>query len=204
MSRFADLTIAQFLDAVSSPTPTPGGGTVAATAGAMGAALLQMVARLPRTRTNSEDERAALAVVSVDLLSLRTELLTLADLDSDAYDEVMRAFTLAKNSEAEKAVRKAAIQQALRAATLVPLKTMQAMVSVLDVARQVAAAGNPAAASDIGVAVELIEAAFNGAAMNVRANLGGVDDDFRQKIQPDLDEAMARFSAARVSKEAAF
>ena len=181
MRRFADLSISAFVDAIASPEPTPGGGTVAAVAGAIGASLLMMVAALPKTRQNTDAEREALAKVRASLTPLRDRLLALADEDSAAYDSVVAAYRLPKGTDEEKSARKAAIQQAMRAATDVPLETLRMTESVVEHGGSVAQFGNPSAASDVRVALELLEAAAAGAAANVETNLTSVDEPAYRK-----------------------
>jgi formiminotetrahydrofolate cyclodeaminase len=181
MPRFGDLSISAFLDALASPEPTPGGGTAAAVAGSIGAALLMMVAGLPKTRGNTDTERVQLTEARAALTSVRERLLALADKDADAYDSVVQAYRLPRTSDDEKAARKRAIAEGLRAATDTPLETLRAIAEAAPHARIVAQYGNPSAASDVRVALELLEAAGAGAAANVEANLGGLHDDIYRK-----------------------
>src|SRR5262245_13061883 len=121
MLRFADHTISAFVDALASPQPTPGGGTAAAVAGSMAAALLMMVAGLPKTRGNTDAERVQLTETRAALSSVRDRLLALADEDTEAYNRVVAAYRLPKSSDAEKAARRQAIADGMRAATETPL-----------------------------------------------------------------------------------
>jgi glutamate formiminotransferase/formiminotetrahydrofolate cyclodeaminase len=177
MPRFADLTVSAFLDALGSSEPTPGGGTAAAVAGAMGTALLMMVAGLPRTRTNVDADKIALSEARAALASIRDRILALADTDSDAYGKVMDAFRLPKASEDDKSARKQAIQAATRGATDAPLETLRTVAEAMTLARVVAERGNPSAASDVRVALELLEAASAGATANVEVNLSSMTDE---------------------------
>ena len=181
MPRFADQTISAFLDALAGPTPTPGGGTASAIAGAIGASLLMMVAGMPKTRGNTDDERAQLAKTRQALTALRDKLVTLADTDADAYSQVTAAYRLLKSTDDEKAVRKAAIQSAMKAATDAPLETLRAICQAMPHAGKVARCGNPSASSDVRVALELLEAAGAGAAANVEINLTSLDDESYRK-----------------------
>lgn len=176
MTRFADMTVAQLLAALASSEPTPGGGTAAAIAGAMGASLLVMVTGLAKSKSNTDDEKAALAAARTAIEPLGARLAQLADADTDSFNAVMAAFRLAKSTDDEKAARTAAIQHALRGATIVPLDTLRACVEALDHGRAVAEHGNRSAASDAGVAIGLLKAAADGAAANVRINLGSLKD----------------------------
>ena len=181
MPRFAEQTISAFTDALASAEPTPGGGTASAVAGAMGVALLMMVAGLNKTRGNNDQERAALQESRAALTSVRDRLLVLADTDTDAYNSLVAAFRLPKASDAEKATRKQAVQQGTRAATDAPLEILRTVVEGIARARSVAQFGNPAASSDVRVAIELLEAAASGAAANVEVNLTALDDEAFKK-----------------------
>ena len=174
--KFADLTVAQFLDALASSDPTPGGGTASAVAGAMATSLLVMVTGLAKSNTNSDEEKSALAAARQALQPLGTTLAALADADAAAFDEVMGAYRLAKATDEEKAARSAAIQKALQGATMAPLHTLRACAKAMAHAGTVAANGNRSAASDVGVALGLLEAAAAGAEANVRINLASVRD----------------------------
>lgn len=174
--KFAEMTVSQFLAALASPDPTPGGGTASAVAGAMGTSLLVMVTGLAKSNTNSDDEKTALAAARGHLGPLVATLSALADADAAAFDEVMGAYRLPKASDEEKAARSAAIQKALQGATTVPLATLRACAGAMAYAGTVAACANRSAVSDVGVAIGLLEAAAAGAEANVRINLGSVRD----------------------------
>ena len=155
-----------------------------------------MVAGLPRTRSNSDSERAALAEARAAILPLRDTLLVLGDRDADAYDRVTNAFRLPKGTDEERIARKAAVQEALRLATLVPRDTARAAVDVVARGKAVARYGNRAAASDVGVALAVLEAALAGAVLNMRTNLESMEDEgFRDEIRHELDELVNRCSA---------
>jgi len=173
---FADMTVARFLDSLASPDPTPGGGTAAAMAGAMGTSLLVMVTALAKSHTNTDDEKACLATARQALQPLMATLSTLADADAAAFDQVMNAYRLPKATAEEKTARSDAIQAALQGATTVPLQTLRACAGAMAHAEAVAACGNRSAVSDVGVAIGLLEAAAAGAEANVRINLGSVRD----------------------------
>lgn len=174
--KFADMTVAQFLDALCSPAPTPGGGTAAAMTGAMAASLLVMVTGLAKSNTNTDEEKAALATARTALHPLVGTLAELADADAASFDAVMHAYRLPKATDVEKAARSAAIQLALQGATVVPLQTLRACAGAMAHAGTVAACGNRSAVSDVGVAIGLLEAAAAGAEANVRINLASVRD----------------------------
>jgi len=174
--RLADRTVTDLLEAFSSPDPTPGGGSAAALAGALGASLLAMVAAMSKTKNGTPEERAALDRARPDLLTRRAHLLDLADRDSAAYDLVVSAYKRPKATDEEKAARKAAIQEAMRVATDVPLETMQACAGLVPLAKIVATCGNKSAMSDIKVGLHLTMAGMQGARNNVEVNLGSLTD----------------------------
>ena len=171
-----DRSVRDLLTAFSSSDPTPGGGSAAALTSAVGASLLMMVAGLPKTRTGSDEERAALTAAGSALAELRKALTDAIDADTAAYDQVVAAYKMPKASAEEQAARKAAIQQALRGATEVPRGVVRLSVAALDQAIAVATHGHRAAASDVGVAVALLRAGARGARLNVEINIGSLSD----------------------------
>jgi glutamate formiminotransferase/formiminotetrahydrofolate cyclodeaminase len=173
---YSEMALADLVDAFASTDPVPGGGSAAALAGAVGASLLLMVAGIPKTKSGAPEETADLAEAEARIRPLRDSLLELVDRDSDAYRQVMTAFKLPKGSGAETSQRRKAIEDATREATEVPLDTMRACKQALRGAVTVAANGNRKAASDVGVAIELLLAALRGARMNVEINLAGLSD----------------------------
>jgi formiminotetrahydrofolate cyclodeaminase len=196
MPKFADLQLASFLDALASPDPTPGGGTAAAIAGAMGASLLIMVSGLSRSRTGAAEETVALSEAAAKLKSVRERFAALADADSEAYSQVLAAYKRPKNTEVEKGARKAAIEQALTGATSVPLDTLRLAGEALQVAVTVAQHGNRNAASDVGVGIGLLQAAADGALANVRINLEGLHDAaFKSRAADDAAGLSAQIGA---------
>src|SRR5690349_2975774 len=148
-------TVTDLLDAFAAATPTPGGGSAAALAGAMAASLLEMVASMPKTRNNTPEDRTALDAALPAIKSLRASLTRLVDSDSASYDAVVAAYRLPKVTDEEKAARKAAVREAMRGATEVPLETARAAFALIPLARTIAEHGNPNAKSDASVAVGL-------------------------------------------------
>ena len=187
-----DLTVTSLLDALSSADPTPGGGSAAAMVGATGASLLAMVAGMPKSRTNSPDEHKALDDARRELLEHRSALIDLIDRDSAAYDLVIAAFRRPKATDEEKAERRAAVQDATRIATEVPLETIRACVDAMRAGRATVAHGNPNAASDVKVGYRLLMAAAEGARDNVEINLGGLTD---ATVQSQIRDAAAALMA---------
>jgi formiminotetrahydrofolate cyclodeaminase len=201
VNTFSNMTVAQLLAALASPDPTPGGGTAAAIAGAMGTSLLAMVAGLAKSRNNTDDEKAALRTAKTAIEPLSARLTQLADADSASFNAVMAAYRLPKATDDEKAARTRAIQEALHGATVVPLDTLRAAVAAIEQGRMVAQHGNRSAASDAAVAIGLLKAAADGAAANVRANLASLKDEaFRTATEAETSrlsqQAAAQAAAA--------
>jgi methenyltetrahydrofolate cyclohydrolase len=171
-----DRSVRDLLNLLASSDPTPGGGSASALASAVGASLLSMVAGLPKTRTGSDEDRAALKAASAVLTELRERLTQAVDADTAAYDQVVAAYKLPKVSADEQSARKTAIQQALRAATEVPLGVVRMSAAALEQAAIVAAHGHRAAGSDVGVGVALLRAGLRGARLNVEINIGSITD----------------------------
>lgn len=173
---YREMALADLLDAFASSDAVPGGGSAAALAGALGASLLLMVARMSKTKSGAPEETADLAEAAGRLQSLRDRLLELVDEDSDAYRRVRTALRLPRSTDTENAARTTAVDDAMRAATETPLDTMRACQQALCGAVVVAANGNRNASSDVGVGIELLAAALRGARMNVDINLAALTD----------------------------
>lgn len=169
-------TVSQFLDELASHSPAPGGGSVAALSGAVGAALTSMVCHLTIGKKKYADVQEEISMVLDQSERLRRELTELIDKDTDAFNMVMAAFGLPKSNEQEQTARNAAIQEATKQATLVPLSVMSLCEQSLHLAATVAAKGNRNSASDAGVSALMLQASCAGAALNIRINLGGISD----------------------------
>ena len=171
--------VTQFLDSVSSGSPAPGGGSASALSGAMGAALAAMVCRLTIGKKKYESVQDDMIGAVGALDELRAKMTSLIDQDTEAFNDVMDAFRLPKETAEQKQVRSAAIQEATRQATLVPLDVMRFCEQTLVIATMVAEKGNVNSISDVGVAALLLKAGCEGAAYNVRINLATlVDKEF--------------------------
>jgi formiminotetrahydrofolate cyclodeaminase len=164
------------LDAFSSSDPTPGGGSAAALMGAIGASLLAMVAGLPKTKTGAPEEREALDSARAALLQHRAALVSLIDRDAAAYDLVVAAYRRPKATDAEKAARSAAIQDAMRVATETPLDTWRECTAAIEAATPVIAFANPNAVSDVAVGMQALQTGRQGAAINIEINIGSLTD----------------------------
>ena len=170
------LPLTDLLAMFRSSEPTPGGGSASALAGAVGASLLVMVAGLAKPRAEDAEGISRLLAAGRACEALSTRLSALVDRDSDAYDMVVAAFRMPKGSDEEKRDRGLRIQEALQAATEVPLEIMRACAEALDRGAVVAVTGNRNAASDTLVGFELLAAGLRGARANVEINLGSIKD----------------------------
>jgi formiminotetrahydrofolate cyclodeaminase len=174
--KLVELLTQEFVEKVASEAPAPGGGSVSALAGALAAALCAMVARLTLGKEKYRDTWQEMEQVRDSADALMRRLLELVDEDTAAYNEVLSAFRLPKETPSEKAARQAAIQSATRKATAVPMETLRNVAGLLAPAEAAVEKGNPQCLSDAGVAAHLVRAAASGAAYNVRINLSGLDD----------------------------
>jgi formiminotetrahydrofolate cyclodeaminase len=176
----------QFLDAVASRSAAPGGGSVAALSGALGAALTSMVCHLTIGKKKYADVQQEMETVLKRSEELRVSFSELVQKDTEAFDSVMKAFSLPKETEEEKTKRSSAIEDATKKATLVPLKVMELCMEAFPLARTVAEKGNPNSISDAGVSALMLRAACEGAALNIRTNLGTLQD------KPLIEETRAK------------
>ena len=189
------LTLDEFTSRLASADPTPGGGSAAAVAGALGAALIAMLARLSMAR-GADDALFTRAAEAMD--RARAALLEYAAEDARAFDTVMATMRMPRGSDDEKRVRTQAMQQAMRAAAEVPLDVAGRGLAVLEAAREILPTANPNAVSDGGVAVLLAHASVHGAIANVRINLKFIkDEEYRAATAARADEVAARATQLR-------
>ncbi|MEZ6319020.1 MAG: glutamate formimidoyltransferase [Phycisphaerales bacterium] len=172
----ADMSITGFVHETASESPAPGGGSVAATMGALGAALATMVANLSSHKRGWDDRWEEFSDWAVKGKACHDELLRLIDDDTEAFNAIMAAWGLPKGTDDEKAARKAAIQAATKGAIEIPVRVMEVSLAAMEVAHAMADGGMPASASDAGVAALAARSAVMGAHLNVKINAGGVDD----------------------------
>jgi formiminotetrahydrofolate cyclodeaminase len=203
MMDFGQLSLDGFLDALGSEAPTPGGGTAAAVGGAMGAALAEMVSRLTLSREKYAASHQVVRPIAEAAALARAEFVRLAREDSDAYDGVVSARRLPRDTEEQKAARAEAIARANRRAAEVPMLTARAAVRLLATLPDLAEKGNPNAASDVGAAALLLDAAAEGALLNVGINLSGIEDGAivseMQRETADLQEEAQRLRSQVVA-----
>jgi methenyltetrahydrofolate cyclohydrolase len=179
VTKLLSLPAADLLDRFASPDPTPGGGSAAALAGALGAALVSMVCAMPKTRTGAALERARLDAALAWAREAGERLRALVQEDARAYDAVVAAYRLPKGTDEDKAARKSAIAVAMARATEVPLETAEACLVVLKSAEEAVLHGNPNALSDARTGAALGWAGLVGAAENVRINAASLPEGDR-------------------------
>jgi glutamate formiminotransferase/formiminotetrahydrofolate cyclodeaminase len=185
------MDLRQFCNETLSDSPAPGGGSVAALMGALGVSLGGMVANLSAGKRGWEDKLPYFSDWAVKAQQLKDELLFLVDEDTAAFNKVMAAFGLPKESAEEKAARSAAIQSANKYAAEIPLRVMETAAKAYPLLGDMAEKGNPASISDVGVGLLAVRACIEGAAMNVRINLGGLK---AQEFSGSLREKMQRIT----------
>ena len=176
MKKLIDMTCREFADETASESPAPGGGSISAYLGALGAALGTMVANLSSHKAGWDDRWEEFSDWAVKGQQIKDDLLALVDEDTAAFNKVMDAFGLPKTSEDEKAARMAAIQNATKYATEVPMRTMQLSFDSFEIIKAMAESGNPNSVSDAGVGAICARSAVMGAFLNVKINAAGLAD----------------------------
>ena len=197
VSSLADLNMREFCNETLSDSPAPGGGSVAALMGALGASLGGMVANLSAGKRGWDDKLEYFSNWAVKAQQLKDELLSLVDEDTAAFNKVMDAFALSKESAEERAARVAAIEQATKYAAEVPLKVMETASKSYELLAEMAEKGNPASVSDVGVGALATRACIAGAALNVRINLAQLKDE---KFKTALAERVRKVSTDSAAK----
>jgi glutamate formiminotransferase/formiminotetrahydrofolate cyclodeaminase len=191
------LNLREFCNETLSDSPAPGGGSVAALMGALGVSLGGMVANLSAGKRGWEDKLKYFSECAVKAQQLKDELLFLVDEDTAAFNKVMDAFALPKESAEEKAARTEAIQLANKYAAEIPLRVMETASKAYPVLADMAEKGNPASISDVGVGLLAVRACIDGAAMNVRINLAGLKDE---KLKSVFQERVRKLGAESESE----
>ena len=192
--RLIDLTTKGFAEETASESPAPGGGSISAYMGALGAALGTMVANLSSHKAGWDEKWEHFSDYAEEGQALMAELLHLVDEDTEAFNRIMAVFAMPKTTDEEKAARSAALQEATLYATEVPLRTMKAAARVFPLVKAMAEEGNPNSVSDAGVGALAARSAVLGARLNVRINAAGLKD------RAKADELTAE--ADRIAEEA--
>ncbi len=189
---FKHQSLQSFLDQLASPSATPGGGSAAAIMGAMGAALVSMVANLTLGKPKYQGVAAEMQALLTHAEVLRAKLTQAMEEDMAAYKQVMAAYRLPQKTEEDRAHRKLVVQSALKAATLVPLNCAQLCAEVLELCRQAAEQGNANAVVDAGVGALAAQAALRACALNIAVNLKAMGDtNFAQACQSELEQILS-------------
>lgn len=197
--RLVDMTLTEFAEETASESPAPGGGSIAAYMGALGAALSTMVANLSAHKPGWDDRWKEFSDYAERGHALMTKLLALVDEDTAAFNKIMAVFSMPKSTPEEKAARAEALETATLYATEVPLRTMEASYEVFDYAEAMAREGNPASVSDAAVGALAARAAVVGALLNVRINAAGLKNrENAEKLLTRADE-IDKKSEARVA-----
>lgn len=195
--RLVDFTVESFAEETSRESPAPGGGTIAAYMGALGAALGTMVANLSSHKAGWDDRWDEFGSWADRGQALMADLLHLVDEDTEAFNRIMAAFGLPKATDEDKRARSAAIQQATLYAAQVPLRTMKVSMRVFDICRAMAADGNPNSVSDAGVGALAARAAVLGAGLNVKINASSLKDrEVADALIGEADALIARANEA--------
>jgi glutamate formiminotransferase/formiminotetrahydrofolate cyclodeaminase len=199
MKRLVDRSVTDFVDECSMDSPAPGGGSVAALSGALGAALANMVANLTVGKKGYEAVWEEMKQVAAEAQALKDKFMSAIDRDTDAFNKVMDGFKLPKSTPEQKEARTAAIQEGTKQATLVPLEVLTMVPQALAFALAVAERGNKNSASDAGVAALSLRTAAQGAWLNVRINLASITDEgFKTEVR---DQGLALLAKARAAAD---
>ena len=191
-----DSSVDKFLDDLASSAPTPGGGSAAAIMGGMGAALVSMVCNLTIGKKNYAEVEEEMKTLLAQAESLRGRLTDMVKHDVDAFDGLMAAYGLPKDTDEQKAARSQAIQDSLKAATDAPLACARACAEVIALSLTAAEKGNRNVVSDAGVAALAAQAALRSAALNVDINVPSIKDaDFAASRRAETDALLAKWVA---------
>jgi formiminotetrahydrofolate cyclodeaminase len=193
--KLAEMPVNVFVDTVASDAPAPGGGSVAALAGSVGAALTAMVAGLTQGRKKYATYADHAAEVQTHAQALKLRLLDVMDRDTAAFQMVSDAFALPRSTDEEKAARSAAIQDGLKACTKTPMEMMELIDDAIGLSVTLLDGFNDTAASDLGMALLSLKAGLQGAWLNVLINVGSLKDAafaaaYRERGQAIMDRAL--------------
>ncbi|QZY54230.1 cyclodeaminase/cyclohydrolase family protein [Crassaminicella profunda] len=184
-----NMNVKEFLDKTASNEPVPGGGSIAALSGAISAALTEMVSNLTIGKKKYAEVEEEMKVIREKAEKYRTKFVEDIDKDSDAFNEVMKAFKLPKETDEEKQARKTTIQEATKKATLVPLEVGKDAFEIMTIIEKIVVKGNQNAVTDGAVAAMMARTAVLSALYNVKINLGSIKDEaFVEKVTKEVKE----------------
>lgn len=186
-----ELSVTELLQELSSDSPAPGGGTVSALSGALSASMISMVCNLTIGRKRYLKHESEMKKVLEESEKLKQEYLLLAEKDAEAFNEVMKAYQMPKETEEEKLVRKQAVQEATKRAALVPMDVLRRCEVLARLSLTIAQKGNENSISDAGVAAVMSQSAARGASLNILINLSTImDEDFVGKLKSEQQKVL--------------
>lgn len=197
---YIDQPMRQFMDKLASRSPEPGGGSVAALTGALGAALVSMVANLTLGKEKYQSVQPQIEQLLKESETLRAQMQDLIQKDTEAYGALSEVYKMPKATDAEKAARSAKMQEALKKACQVPFEIGMRSLDVAKLAQRAADIGNIAAVSDAGVAVLLAQACAQSAALNVKININSIKDEaYNKETWARTQDVLAQVAALEKS-----
>ncbi len=207
MENVFDWKLGEFIEKAASKSPTPGGGNVSSVVGALGAAMVCMVANLTLGKKGYEDYQDKVKEIIPKLEGIIEKFKELTLKDMEVFQEVVKAWKMPRETEEEKKKRAEAIEEATKKATMVPMDMCRACVEALEIAKDLATYGNKGAISDVGVGALLLLGALKGAMFSVDINLGALkDEEFKKSIEEErakllgTAEELAEFAVVRTKE----
>lgn len=193
--KLAEMQVTEFVNLMASDAPAPGGGSAAALEGALGAALTAMVCALTVGKKKYADVQELAVESQKKAEDLKARFVDVMDRDTEAFNAVSAVFAMPKDTDEQKAARKAAMQEALKGCTKTPFEMMQLACETLELTRSLVGRLNASAASDLGCSALALRAAIQGAWLNVLINISGINDEafaaeYRANGQALLDKAL--------------
>ncbi len=194
--KLVEMQVSQFVDVLASDAPAPGGGSAAALDGALGIALTNMVAELTIGKTKYQEFEPLAIEIKAKATALKNDFIIAIDKDTEAFNNISAVFGMPKDTDQQKAERKAAMQAALKICTESPYQIMELCLSALQLTKEAIGKTNTSASSDLGVAALNLKAAVQGAWLNVLINIGGINDqEFVKKYQDLGQKTLAEATA---------
>jgi formiminotetrahydrofolate cyclodeaminase len=199
--KLVEMTVSEFAAVMASDAPAPGGGSASALNGAIGAGLAAMVCALTKGRKKYAEYEELAVEAEKKAVELKDRFIKIIDTDTEAFNAVSAVFAMPKDTDEEKAARKAAMQEALKGCTVSPYEMMVLAAEALEIVSSLVGKTNATAGSDLGCAALNLKSAIQGAWLNVCINVGGIQDEafvaeYRQKGQALLDKALPMADAA--------
>ena len=199
--KLVEMTVSEFAAVMASDAPAPGGGSASALNGAIGAGLAAMVCALTVGKKKYAEYETLVVEAEQKAVALKDKFIGIIDTDTDAFNAVSAVFAMPKDTDEQKAARKAAMQEALKGCTISPFQMMELCVEALEVVTALVGKTNASAASDLGCAALNLRSAIQGAWLNVCINVGGIQDqafanEYKEKGEALLAKALPMADAA--------